>query len=512
MLGILSGCFALAILFSYKYFKFPDFRTQVENSLDSFLSSTTRVISLFVVYLILVKITDFGLSVTSKRTFEIYYPVFLRIAPLVLFGILIILELGLLFIVRLIVKPVHKVRIRLGGFIAKLNANRKETVFAFISFILIISFLFAIMELALRLFRPQPTYSVLKQTVGSFYMPGGFNTFTLRPNFEGVMPSQEYPGTTVPLNINSLGLRGEEVTLAKPSETKRILVLGDSYTFGVYVANDETYPAVLQTLLRQEGKQVQVLNAGYADGWDPDEHYAWLLNRGLQFQPDLVIYGFFAGNDISELYPEYWKGTDGNGLPLQVIDDRYYVDSFGEIRSTKESLYTVGTQLIYKIPVLRESHVAIFLASLFDQLISQPHQLLQLLEGVPVKRHFVSFPFLEIKNSTSDMREQEKLFLQLVEGLSTEAHKHGAEFLVIMLPVSWQVNYYGTEKEPVRNYYQEVKPIFDEMGIHYIDMFQLMIEKPGHYFPDNGELHNNPEGYRFIAEQIKAYLEAHNLP
>ena len=53
----------------------------------------------------------------------------------------------------------------------------------------------------------------------------------------------------VDVHINSQGLRGKEYAIAKPPGTYRILVLGDSMTFGWGVPVEETYPSRLEVAL-----------------------------------------------------------------------------------------------------------------------------------------------------------------------------------------------------------------------------------------------------------------------
>jgi lysophospholipase L1-like esterase len=66
------------------------------------------------------------------------------------------------------------------------------------------------------------------------------------------------------LHINSHALRGEDFPAQKPAGELRILCLGGSTTAGEEVADDETYPAQLQALLRERlpGRSIRVINGG----------------------------------------------------------------------------------------------------------------------------------------------------------------------------------------------------------------------------------------------------------
>jgi hypothetical protein len=96
-------------------------------------------------------------------------------------------------------------------------------------------------EVSLRMFLPQPTYSRLLSQLGSYYAPSDYNTFTLQKNYVGTQPSME-SSEQVRTTTNSLGLRGAEL-----GKDPRILMLGDSFTFGAYVGDDENFPALLET-------------------------------------------------------------------------------------------------------------------------------------------------------------------------------------------------------------------------------------------------------------------------
>jgi lysophospholipase L1-like esterase len=88
---------------------------------------------------------------------------------------------------------------------------------------------------------------------------------------------------------NSLGLRGPEI----PPKNKRfrILVLGDSYTFGWVLPEGDTYPALLQSQLSSEGSNVEVINGG-APGYGTVQEEDFLKKIYPKIEPDYVVLGF----------------------------------------------------------------------------------------------------------------------------------------------------------------------------------------------------------------------------
>jgi len=103
----------------------------------------------------------------------------------------------------------------------------------------------------------------------------------------------------VPVHINSIGLRDpREYGLDKQANTFRILVLGDSVTFGHGSVYEHTYPRLLEDRLRRWRPDVdwQVWNAA-VPGYNTSQELAHLLEVGARFQPDLVVVGFFW-NDL----------------------------------------------------------------------------------------------------------------------------------------------------------------------------------------------------------------------
>jgi len=104
----------------------------------------------------------------------------------------------------------------------------------------------------------------------------------------------------VPVRINQLGFRDRrDYTLAKPANTFRILVLGDSVTFGHGTLDETTYPYLFEQRLRAWKPDInwEVWNLG-VPGYNTRQELVYLEEIGPSAQPDLVVVGFYP-NDLS---------------------------------------------------------------------------------------------------------------------------------------------------------------------------------------------------------------------
>jgi lysophospholipase L1-like esterase len=118
--------------------------------------------------------------------------------------------------------------------------------------------------------------------------------YRLRPDTVVTWSSPEFTETA---HVNGRGMRGAALAPTRAG-TQRIIAIGDSFTFGHGVQDDETYPAVLERLLEARGHDVQVLNAG-VPGYNTDQAYTWMLRDGLALAPDLLLVGVHC-SDVSD--------------------------------------------------------------------------------------------------------------------------------------------------------------------------------------------------------------------
>jgi lysophospholipase L1-like esterase len=95
------------------------------------------------------------------------------------------------------------------------------------------------------------------------------------------------------VTLNSDGFRTDEIAREKPASTCRIVCLGDSWTFGMNVDQDQSYPRRLNVLLSEAFPQIkfEVLNLGVL-GYTSHQGLELLRKKALDLNPDLVVIGF----------------------------------------------------------------------------------------------------------------------------------------------------------------------------------------------------------------------------
>lgn len=96
----------------------------------------------------------------------------------------------------------------------------------------------------------------------------------------------------------------------KKENTFRIVVIGDSYTFGIGVERNETYTYFLEKKLNQDKNKLnyEVLNFGIP-GYDLTQINSLFQEQVPYFNPDLVIYGYYINDPETVDYAEKNKET-----------------------------------------------------------------------------------------------------------------------------------------------------------------------------------------------------------
>lgn len=113
------------------------------------------------------------------------------------------------------------------------------------------------------------------------------------------------------IRLNALGLRGPEVREEKAPGVRRVLVLGDSFVFGVGVDEEHLATTGLQReLLARTGLPHEVLNLGVS-GYSTDQELLLFQELGPRLRPDAVVVvvcdNDLDGNLVDFAYHRYPK-------------------------------------------------------------------------------------------------------------------------------------------------------------------------------------------------------------
>lgn len=125
-------------------------------------------------------------------------------------------------------------------------------------------------------------------------------------------------------HINNLGFRGRETTKKKPDNIYRIAFLGDSFTIGWGVKDNDTFPRQVELNLQKQIKNIEVLNFGISGS--STERQAELLSKYVvEFSPDMLALVFFL-NDADRRGTMFFMESSKIFSNLRKIS--YFVNAF----------------------------------------------------------------------------------------------------------------------------------------------------------------------------------------
>jgi hypothetical protein len=152
--------------------------------------------------------------------------------------------------------------------------------------ILAVLLLLVAAEMAVRRAQPRYLERISLDDLAYLHTYSPVYGWTPRPSFRYTLAGSE---TT----INRLGYRGREVAAARTAGRPRVVMLGDSITFGYGVRDGETFSAVMESL----APPLEVVNLG-VQGYGTDQELLKLEREGLAYAPDVVVLNVCLANDL----------------------------------------------------------------------------------------------------------------------------------------------------------------------------------------------------------------------
>lgn len=308
---------------------------------------------------------------------------------------------------------------------------------------------------------------------------------------------KEYPaGSGEELSLNCRGERGAQCRA--PSAIETVVMLGDSFTFGINVKQSAIFPVLLD---EKFGINTDVRNQGTI-GYTLDQYAAYLNENILNnkdFKPDLVVLNLFVGNDITELR-RHKVLEEQNNLPSKVFDEEVFVGEDNTLRSRTDSLPTSFAWYKFKQA----------LASLALRTGAQK-----------ITKPTLTWPvFLPHTHQAQDpnLAQYWRTAENLIINMNTELTKRGIKFLVVFIPMDVQVSKSYWNKYPGMPFDEEafaarrpqtsLNVLCNINGILHVDllpMLQADSQKDELYFAKD-DTHFTEYGHRRVAEILELMI------
>ena len=333
-------------------------------------------------------------------------------------------------------------------------------------------------ELGARMIFPRPPDAARQPQISHLY----------DPEIRYVMaPSQQGWIEDAFITVNALGFRGPEVVVPKPSGRFRVAVIGDSLTLGWGVADNETYAARLEQVLRARfpGRDLDVVNLGIG-GFNTRQAVTWLERNVARVEPDLVLVGFYT-NDVPDSLEDESGGTR--------------IAATNPVAGQAMRMNPRPPESGWWDKALRKSRALYVAGRAFNRLRGAGEW--------GMSRFSMEIDMLEGRASPQLQRAWGLVGHQFTR-LRTLADQGRFAVGVVVLPCKEQV----MGQYPDADFQKKVSSLAQPLGFRVIDPLPLLIEhRSGSsdlYIPYDRN-HPSAPGHAVIAEAIARYLDEHQM-
>ena len=179
---------------------------------------------------------------------------------------------------------------------AKVSLRKRIKFSIIISFISFLIFIF-LAEIFLLIFNPQPyQYPTLK-----------FSEKYKKIYHSNVTIKSYYPPETRYYSTNEMGFRKSSCNLSIDNDKTNIVLLGDSFTFGIGVNDGYEFGAIMGRKLEES---FNVINLGIG-GWGLTQEIRAFYEIGQSFNPEIAIVFFFSNDPYDNILDVVTRVNNG---------------------------------------------------------------------------------------------------------------------------------------------------------------------------------------------------------
>lgn len=286
--------------------------------------------------------------------------------------------------------------------------------------------------------------------------------------------------------------RHKDYALDKPKDTFRIVVLGDSFTFGQGVKKEETFTARLESLLNSANKTIrfEVINLGFCglntekeleilerrgvnpDTWLPDERY-----RGMAYQPDLILLEYTLNDAVA---------------PARKLEQ---IKEFDDRRNNTVIRVNSGP---YSLPLPESMDMFLTKKTMFYPLFINRYQ--QLLAKMGLREG----EFLTAYNENSVRWIHMKYNLANIAWVAKQA---GLPAVLVIYPDMIGFDYY-----PFKNVHERIQRVAEILGFHALDLLPAFKGINAYsLWASPVDAHPNARAHEIAARSIFEYIKKEKL-
>jgi lysophospholipase L1-like esterase len=268
---------------------------------------------------------------------------------------------------------------------------------------------------------------------------------------------------------NIFGVRSRYETVRKPPGVRRIVSVGDSFTFGALIPHtDSIWTSRLERLLwAREGEGTSEIINLARNGYTTANEAEVMRRIGWQFDPDLVIVQFLA-NDALPSQPNFGHEDERRLTSVRPLLPATFLE--GTVRSSALLAFTRQRVRDFEVPPFHLRYIGLY-------------------------------------------TEGEKGWQQLREGLreigdSARARNVPVVFAIhpMLAPGEWT-----PERYPLRGVHEQVAAEARKAGMHVLDVTQAFMAEGGdwrRWWVAPYDSHPNSEGHALIARYTLRFLDS----
>ena len=314
----------------------------------------------------------------------------------------------------------------------------------------------------------------------------------LTPGWSGVHHHYDYD---VEYDIDASGFR---VDPHAEKTGSRVAVLGDSFTFGLGVANNETFVSRLNA---GSDDRRHYLNLG-VPGYSTDQELLLFRKIGKTLKPDSVLLVVYLANDLFD---------NNRPFPLQADHAKPYYRL-----DTHRRLVLVNTPVPLATKSAAARNTGLADVVLGDEMPSPP-LLTRTLGQLRIARRLGIFQHpgsVDERIFQSRFKGYIALFLALADALQDSSRELGAKLVIALLPGPSFINQPGSLSARYQGFLHEqlVAGLAERPDIQVIDLASMLAaaddgSQPW-YFPHEGHL--TPQGHQLVARLLAENLRPHH--